>query len=127
MILLEYVNAYMAVEALMGGECCYKTAHALVMLKKQLAPHAEFFAEKELKLVERFAEKDGEGRILWNGGSFSFREGADPAEYARSRTELGMMPVEEEIPVRRVPAPATIKPVHLAALEKFIEFEEADG
>ena len=129
MILLECVTAYMAVQALMEQAFPYKTAHALVMLKRALQPHVEFFSQEEMKLVEEFAEKDVVNhKILWTDkGTFRFEAGKDPAEYARRRADLGAVEVEWGIERVKAPFSASITPAQLEALEKFIEFEEADG
>lgn len=126
MYLLQCVTAYIAVQSLMEQECPYRTAHALFMLKKKLQPHVELFSQKERELVEAFAEKDGKGRVVYTEkGTFRFAAGADREAYARRREELAAVVVEEEFPVVKVPFPAAVKPAHLEALEKFIEFEEA--
>ncbi len=125
MYLLECVTAYMGVKAMMEQECSYKTAHALLMLKKMLQPHAEFFANEEMKLASQFAVKDEAGApLITEKGVFEFKDGADPAKYNEKRRELGMVSVEIDFEPVRVPVPAVIKPVHLEALEKFIIFEE---
>lgn len=129
MILLECVTAYMAVQALMEQPFPYKAAHALMMLKRKMQPHVEFFSQEEMKLVEEFAEKDVVNKkILWTDkGAFRFDAGKDPSEYARRRVDLGAVEVEWGIERIKVPCPASITPAQLEALEKFIEFEEADG
>jgi hypothetical protein len=127
MLLLECVTAYMAVQGLMDQPFPYKTAHALMMLKRELQPHVDFFSGEEMKLVERFAEKDTESnKIVWTGkGAFRFAEGKDPAEYARCRVELGSVHVDWCAERKMVQFHASITPAQLEALEKFIEFEEA--
>lgn len=129
MILLECVTAYMAVQALMEQPFPYKAAHALMMLKRELQPHVEFFSKEEMKLVAEFAEKDKEKQtIQWTDkGAFRFAAGKDPREYAARRENLSATDIEWGIKRIKVPCPASITPAQLEALEKFIEFEEADG
>jgi hypothetical protein len=119
----------MAVQALMEQPFPYKTAHALVMLKRELQPHVEFFSQEEMKLVEEFAEKDVVNKkILWTDkGAFRFESGKDPSKYAKRRADLGAVEVDWGVERVKVPFPASITPAQLEALEKFIEFEEADG
>lgn len=127
MILIECVNAYMAVQALMEIECDYRTAHALVCLKKQLLPHVEFFASEERKLVEAYAAKDEGDRVKMEGARFIFADGADAAEYARLRTELGAVEVEERFAPLHVSLPERIKPIYVEALERFVIFDAGGG
>ena len=127
MFLIECVNAYMAVQALMEVECDYRTAHALVVLKKRLLPHVEFFSAEEMKLVEAYAARGEDGKVKMDGSRFVFAPGADTAAYARRRAELGTVEVEEEFPVLHAPLPPKVKPVHIEALEKFIEFQVDGG
>lgn len=123
MYLIQCVNAYMAIRALGECECEYQTAHALVVLKHRLQPHVEFFAKSEMKLVEEYARREEDGKItITENGGFVFSDPALANEYARRRTELGMVLVEEELPVLHVPAPKMIRPVHLEALNGFLDF-----
>ena len=124
MVLLEGVAAYMAVESLMEQECPYKTAHALILIKKKLRPHVEFFAQEEKKLVELYGQRDEKGNICLEGRSFRFRSDVDPREYERKRAELCDVEIEEVFEKVHAPTPAVISPAHLEALEKFIIFEE---
>ena len=127
MILLECVTAYMAVQTLMEQPFPYKTAHALLMLKRELSPHVEFFSQEEMKLVDEFADKGDDGKIIWTDkGAFLFAAGKNPAEYARQRAELGTVEIEWTAARAKVPVPTSITPAQLEALEKFIEFEEAE-
>lgn len=125
--LIQYVNAYAALQPLMDCEWDYKTAHALMMLKRKLQPHASFFSQEELKLVEEFAEKDEKGKVAWKGaGRFNFQDPSRAEEYNKKRMELGMVEIQEELEMVRAPIPATIKPAQLEALEGFIEFYEEE-
>ena len=78
MYLIQCVNAYTAVLALAEKECDYKTSYALVMLKRKLQPHIEFFVAQEMELVERYARKDDDGNVIMTErGGFDF---ADPSK-----------------------------------------------
>lgn len=124
MYLIQYVNAYIALGTLMEKEMDYKTAHAVVILRAMLRPHADFFAEKEGELAIEYAVLDENGRILLeDGGRFSIRPDMDGAEYQRRREALGMVEVEDIAPVRA----GTLKEVSPSVLEAligFLEFEE---
>lgn len=125
MVILECVTAYVAIQAMMERECPYKTAHALVITKKRIQTHAEFFVTEERKLVAEYAVKDEKGQpVIEANGTFRFREGTDPVQYERKRRELGAVPVEESFEPVHAPMPQVITPAQLEALEKFIVFEE---
>ena len=99
MKLIQCVTAYMATTELMQKEWDYKTAYALVRLRKKLQMHVDFYSQL-----------------------------ADPAaqeEYQVKKRELDEVEVEEEWKVFQVPQPASIKPAHLEALAGFIQFGEA--
>lgn len=123
MYLIQCVNAYTAVLAMTQQEHDYKLAYALTTLKRRLQPHIEFFTQQEFKLVEEYATRDEKGKVILNErGNFTFQDPEKTEEYAERRTALGMVEVNEVFPALTVPAPKTIKPVHLEALEGFIEF-----
>lgn len=126
MYLIQCVNAYTAVLAMSQQEHEYKMAYALTTLKRKLQPHVEFFTSEEMKLVEQYSQKDDKGKTILNErGNFTFADPAKVDEYAERRTALGMVEVNEDFPTMYVPAPKAIRPVHLEALEGFMEFEEA--
>lgn len=128
MYLIQCVNAYAAAVAMMQREWDYETAHALVLLKGRLQPHVDFFTGEEMKLVEEFAVRDKNGKTAWNeNGTFTFAQPERAQEYAEQRTKLGAVEVNEGWKTLRVPRPESIKPVHLEALEGFIQFGEDGG
>lgn len=127
MYLIQCVNAYAAALALMDREWDYQTAHTLVVLKKSLQSHIDFFTKEEMKLVEGFAAKDEKGKIVWTDrGSFQFADPERAEEYAKRRTELGMVEVREKLPPLEAPMPEKIRPVQLEALEGFIHFQDKE-
>lgn len=128
MELIRCVNAYTAAAALSQQEWDYKTAYALVMIKKKLQPQVDFYTAQEMQLVERYGERDEKGKVvLSEKGSFRFKDPEQAAEFAAKRAELGMVETEETFAPLRVPAPERIRPVYLEALEGFLEFEEGDA
>lgn len=101
----------------------YQTAFAMMMVKKQLQSHVEFLQSEELKLAEKYAEKDEKGNIKWTErGTFPYRDADAAAGYQRERRALGMTQVEDDFTVQHAPVPEKITPMQLEALEKFIVF-----
>ena len=126
--LFDCVNAYTALMALHTQEWDYKSAYAIVTLKRKLQPHAEFFAEEEMKLVNEHAAKDENGKIVWTAtGKFQFENGEHVREYEAARKALGAVEVDEEFTPLRLPLPQRITPQHLEALENLIIFEEGEN
>lgn len=80
-------------------------------------------ADEELKLAEKYAEKDEKGNIKWTErGTFHYRDADAAAGYQRERRALGMTQVEDDFTVQHAPVPEKITPMQLEALEKFIVF-----
>ena len=123
MYLIECANAYLAAVQMQQKEMDYQTAFALMTVKRQLQSHVEFLQAEELKLAEKYADKDENGRIRWTErGTFLFRD-ADAAEgYQRERTALGMTLVERDWTVQHAPVPEKITPMQLEALTGFVAF-----
>lgn len=83
----------------------------------------EFLQNEELKLAEKYAEKDEKGNIKWTErGTFPYRDADAAAGYQRERRALGMTQVEDDFTVQHAPVPEKITPMQLEALEKFIVF-----
>ncbi|MBR5089699.1 MAG: hypothetical protein IK093_09730 [Ruminiclostridium sp.] len=121
MLILKAVAAYTAALQLMEQELDYDTAHALVMLKTRLQPHAEWFAMEEMKLAQQYGQKDENGAVNTDGGHFALVP-ETAAEYNRKRLELAKVEVQEEWTPLKVPKPERIKPAVLEALQDFIIF-----
>lgn len=123
MYLIQAVNAYAAVLALMDQELPFQDAYKVSQLKRELQPHAEFFSKKENELVNRCAERNEKG-VVWTGpGKFKLRAGAE-AEYREKRMELCAVEVEEQIQEIEIGKPEKIRPVHIEALDGFVIFKE---
>jgi hypothetical protein len=127
MYLIQCVNAYTAVLAMAEKECDYKLSYALVMLKRKLQPHIDFFVSREMGLVKTYARKDDDGKIaMTERGKFVFEDPEKAEEYENQRRQLGMVEVLEEFKPVRVPVPSSISVIQLEALEGFLEFEGGD-
>lgn len=123
MYLIQAVNAYAAVLALMDQELPFQDAYKVAQLKRELQPHAEFFSKKESELVNRYAERNEKG-VVWTGpGKFQLRAGAEK-EYRDKRMELCSVEVEDHPKQIEIGKPEKMRPVHIEALEGFVTFKE---
>lgn len=123
MYLDQCTNAYAALLSLMKEKMDYQTAHAMVLLKRKLQPHVEFFVKQERRLMDEYAEKDEKGNVvLTERGTFRFRNPEQAGEYAKRRSELCMVPLREKIKRITLPVPEQITPDQLEALEPFFQF-----
>lgn len=127
MRLLQCVNAYTAIQSMMSDELDYQTAYALVVLKKRLLPHVEFYRKEELKLVDCYAEKDNAGKIVWiDVNRFRFRNPEQVEEYINRYNDLCAVIVQWKYEPLSVPIPERIKPSVIEALEGFLSFGDAE-
>lgn len=69
--LLQCVKAHKALTAISEQPMPFKTAHALMIAKKSLLPHVEFFAGNEYKLIEEYASHDEGGVKISQDGKFT--------------------------------------------------------
>ena len=128
MRLLQCVNAYTAIQSMMFDELDYQTAYALVVLKKRLLPHVEFYRKEELRLVNNYAEKDEEGKIKWvDTNRFAFKDSKQVEEYATKFNDLCAVIVQWSYEPLSVPIPERIKPSALEALECFLNFGDGEN
>lgn len=101
--LIECVAAYIAVCGLWTREADFRVAHALMMLKRRLAPHVQFVLEQE-KMIKK-ANDDDKTR-----------------EKKLAALHLTEVEVDERV---RLDAPGKMTPEQVEALELFCEFGEA--
>ena len=103
----------------------YGTAAALVQLRAELRPMAEYYLQEERRLMLEYAEQDETGHVVFTGpNTFAFDDPKDAPAYAARRRELAETDVDLKYERRRCPAPEMISPGALAALEPFLNFEE---
>ena len=123
MLILKAVTAYTAAMQLMEQELDYKTAHALVLLKKRLQPHVDYYLCEEMKLARACGRKDENGNVVFTDSThFDFESPQAGEEYMTKRTELAQVDIQEEWEKIKCPCPEKIKPAVLEALQDFIEF-----
>ena len=123
MYLIDCVNAYMAAVQMGQKETDYQTAFALMKVKRQLQSSMDFLTEQEMKLAEKYAEKDEAGRIKWTKpGTFRFRDEEAAESYKKEREAICRTKVDETFDRQHAPAPEYITAAQLEALEPFISF-----
>ena len=126
MKLIQCVEAWQAVQALINRDMDYATAHTLVTLRRHLRPQVEFYLSEEKKLVAELAKHDEQGKtVMKSAMEVEFETAEKAAEYARRRAELGNVEVTERFPKLNAKAPETITPAQLEALLPFIRFDKA--
>lgn len=122
MKLINVIRAYGVVASLCEREMSYQDSYAVVTLKRRLKPHADYYGEKEMALVEKHAKKEN-GKVVWKeGGRFVLNEGEEEA-FFRAKAQLDMVDIGEIEPVviRDV---GTIKGTEIEALEGLVVFGE---
>lgn len=116
-------DAYEALVKLSREKLTYRTAHAMMLLKKELHKEAEFLQDEELKIAKEHAVLNEEGEIQWIGdGKFQIREGMQK-QYRKAMQEL----LETEVLIEQMKAaipPESITMEQLEALEGLLIFEE---
>lgn len=119
----QCVDAYNALLQINNVPCSYKTAYAMMQLKKELQEQVEFSAEQEMNIARKYAVKDKTGKIQWIARG-KFRLERDKAEdYYREMEE--MQGVEVQIsPVQAAEPPEHVTMAQLEALDGLLIFEE---
>ena len=111
----DCVRAYSGILEVMDSEQTYEISHALVMAKRELDAHMEFFSEKEAELVRKYAKKDEKGEIVRDGNTVQI----DNTVFTEFKAEHDTLDgVEVEIKERKLKTfPEKIKP---AVLDKLL-------
>ena len=116
-------DAYEALVKLSREKLAYRTAHAMMMIKKELHKEAEFLQDEELKIAKEHAVLNGEGEIQWIGdGKFQIRDGMQK-QYRKAMQEL----LETEVLIEQMKAaipPENITLEQMEALDGLLIFEE---
>lgn len=101
----------------------YETAYKLFSINKKLKVHAEFFAAEEMKLVEKYAEKNEAGRpIIKPDGRFNYESEEAKMNFLKESAALGDVEVDWEEDVQKLSAAPMISVRQLEALDGFVEF-----
>lgn len=116
MKLLKAVEAHKAVCEAMDREVGFAFAHALCMAKARLTPHVQFFAEKELALIQKYAETNDEGGVVDQEGLFKVKP-EEAEKFFKEKAELDAVEVE----VEKVLVSATPERITGRSLELLLE------
>ena len=123
MKLKKMVEAYKVLGKMADHIYDYKTAHKLFTVSKKLKAHAEFFAVEEMKLVEKYAERDEDGRpIIKADGRFNYADEDAKMSFLKESAELGDVEIDWNEDVVKLSATPMISVRQLAALDGFVEF-----
>ncbi len=127
MLLIKCVTAHLVMRELMEKEMDYKSAHAVMMLFHALKPHVDFYAAEERKLIERYAQRDDDGRVKFDGNNWTMADISLTNEYLSEISSLGGIEIEGFAEPVKVSAMPDIRPRQLEALAGFIEFGAVEG
>lgn len=116
MKLLKAVEAHKAVCETMGQETSFAFAHALCMAKERLTPHVQFFAEKELALIQKYAQPGDDGNVMDQNGAFKVKP-EEAENFFKEKAELDAV----EVDVERVRVSTTPERITGRALELLLE------
>lgn len=122
MTIIKCMKAYKAILELENEKLDFSTAHTLVMGKRALEPHAEFYTGKEQEIVKRYAIPDKDGNLFTANGQFKMSANST-TDFMRDKAELDAVEVEVEIKgkIKRLPE---VKPSVLDALIDVFEFSD---
>lgn len=123
MKLKQAAEAFLACEELAREKLSYGAAMAVYLTRKRTEELFRFYAEKERELIEAYAERDEAGALRMAGSGVALR---DAEGFRREKQALLETEAAWEHEVIRCAAPKEIRPMQLAALEGFIDFEEED-
>lgn len=116
-------HAYNAIGELMNEKMSFKDAHTLLVAKKELEHHVQFYADKEHELVDKYAIKNENGEVVLNGNQFQMPTDKI-ADFAKEHEELDSVEVAVDLKEKTIHGLTEIKPSVLEALMELFDFEE---
>lgn len=123
--LLKCLKVYQAIQDVENEKMGFSTAHTLIMAKKQLEPHVEFYSAQEKEIVEKYALRDEHGGCFSTNGSFRLPNERVPA-YNADKAELNGVEVELDLKSVRLKSIPNVKPSTLEALMEIFDISEGD-
>ena len=123
MKLSKIIAAYTVLETMTNHLYDYKVAYQLYTLKKDMVPHVQFYAAEELKMVEKYAEKNENGKaVIQPDGKFNFMSAEAKEGFLADSEALGNVTADWSREVLKLPITPMISMKQLEALDGFIEF-----
>ena len=123
MKLSKIIAAYNVLETMTNHLYDYKVAYQLYTLKKDMLPHVQFYAAEELKMVEKYAEKNENGKaVIRADGKFNFMSAEAKEGFLADSEALGNVTADWSREVLKLPIAPMISMKQLEALDGFIEF-----
>lgn len=113
--LYKAIMAYNAIAELENEKTDFSTAHALIMAKKALEPHAQFYIQSERTIVEKYALPSEDGSKVSQAGKFRL-PAENAAAYTAEKAELNGVEVDIDLNPRRLKSVPDLKPSTLEAL-----------
>lgn len=127
MKLKRIVDAYFVLAKMADHIYDYKTAHKLFTLNKELKVHAEFYSAEQLKLAEKYAEKNADGiAIIKADGKFNYADEESKELFIKATNALGDVEVEFGNAVLKLAVTPMVSMRQLEALDGFVEFGAED-
>lgn len=121
--LLQALNAYKAIISLMTEKLPFKTAHALLMAKKELQIHYDFYVEQENSLVQEYALRNKDRTICVENNQVQIPSDK-LAEFRSHRAELDSIEVSVDLKEPTLYGVTEISPAILEPLLDIFKFEE---
>lgn len=120
--IIKCIKVFQAITQMGEMDLSYTTAHKLVVAKKELQTHVDFYIEKERELIEKYAEKDENGN--WeHDGKYQI-----PPEYVKeyldAHNKLDSIEVEISAPWKLKELPEKVKMPIIEALMEMFELPE---
>lgn len=123
MKLSKIIAAYNVLEKMSDHLYDYGVAYKLYALKKDMVPHVQFYAAEELKMVEKYAEKNENGKaVIQPNGKFNFISTEAKKEFLEDSEALGNVTADWNREVLKLPIAPMMSMKQLEALDGFIEF-----
>ena len=122
MKITKIMKAYQALCKVSTQELPYSTAHDILIAKHTLYPHVQFFSENEMKIAQKYAEKE-DGKIKITDGGYNVAANVRE-DCVRELMELSDVDVEFTPVTVHVKANFSISVDDLEALEGVIKIAD---
>lgn len=123
--LIRAIRCFNAILELENEKMDFPTAHALIIAKRSLEPHAQFYSDSERTLIEKYAISSADGSKVSLSGKFRLHSD-HVEEYAAERAALNGVEIEIPLTPRKLKTVPNLRPSTLEALMDagLFEFED---